>query len=126
MTDLRVGVFRDPGLGGWVDLCLESCFDDVEGAGDDSGEAASAGTGEHFERHADVAALLVLAGPCGELLPEHELERREGEVSVKSGLVAIEEGRGTLGPDNGSRSVYSSTIIIPRMEVRVVVSTLKL
>lgn len=126
MSGLRVWVFGVSGLGGWVDLRLEARLDDIERAGDDSGKATGARTGEEFERDADVAALLVLAGPGGELLPEHELQGGEGEVSVQGGLVAVEEGGGSLSTDNGARSIDGASVVVARMEVRVVVPALEL
>ena len=61
-----------------------------------------------------------------ELLPEHELQRREGEISVQRGLVAVEEGRGAFGSDNGSRCVEGAAVVVAGYEMRVVVSTLEL
>lgn len=80
MSDLRSGmvVLGYSGLCGGVDLCLEPCLDNVQRASDYTSKAASCCAGEKLEGEADFAALLVLAGPSSELLPEHELQGREG------------------------------------------------
>lgn len=107
-------------------MCLQSRLDNIQWTSDNTGEAARRGTGQHLEGQADVTALAVHAGPGLELLPEHELQGREGEVAGECGLIAIEEGRGTLSVNNGARGVNSTAIVVAGAEVRVVVAALQL
>lgn len=111
---------------GGVDLCLEPRLDHVERAGDDARETTCRRAGEKLQRHADFAALLVYAGPGVELLPEHELERGEGQVSVQRGLVPVEEGRRAFCPDNGARGVERAPVVVSGSEMGVVVASLEL
>lgn len=128
VSDLGRGmvILGGAGLGWGVDLGLQPCLDDIERASDDTGKAASRGAGEELEGDANVTALLVLAGPCGELLPEHELQGREGQVAVEGGLVAIKESRDTFSADNGAGSVEGAPVVVARYEMRVVVTALEL
>lgn len=61
-----------------------------------------------------------------ELFPEHELKRGEGEVSAEGGLVAVEQGRKPFVANNCSRRIHGSAVVVARMEVRIVISTLQL
>lgn len=119
-------ILGGPGLGWSIDLGLKPCLDDIEGASDDTGKATSRSASEELERDANVTALLVLAGPCGELFPEHELEGRKGQITVEGGLVAVKESRNTLSTDNGAGSVESASVVVARYEMRVVVTALEL
>lgn len=133
---LGVGVFGSMcggrfGLGGGgggrrVDLRLQTGLYDVEGTRDDAGEAARGGAGQELQGHANVAALLVDAGPGLELFPKHELQRGKGQVAVERGLVAVEEGRGALGADDCAGGVDGAAVVVARGEMGVVVAALEL
>lgn len=105
-------VFGSPGLGWCVDLGLKPCLYDVERTSNDTCKTTSRSASEELERDSNVTALLVLAGPRGELLPEHELKGREGQISVEGGLVAVKESRDTLSTDNGTGSVESASVVV--------------
>ena len=61
-----------------------------------------------------------------ELLPEHELQGRERQVSVEGRLVAVEEGDSAFGLDDGAAGVDGAAVVVAGFEGRVVVTTLEL
>ena len=124
MSLLRIGVL---GLGGGlVNLGLQACLDDVEGTRDGACESARRGAREELQRHADIAALLVPPGPGLELLPEHELQGGEGQISVEGRLVSVEERGRALDAHDGAGGVDGAAVVVSRLEMRVVVSALEL
>lgn len=83
MPDLiGVVIFWQPVFRGHVDLCLETRLDYVERTCNDTSKATCRSSSEKLQGDADIAAVLVLASPGGELLPKHELKRREGQVAI--------------------------------------------
>ena len=90
---------------GLVDLGLQTRLDDIEWTGDDSSETSSGAAREQFQRHADVAALLVYSCPGVELLPEHELQGRERKIAEEGSLVSVEHGSGALRLYDGAAGV---------------------
>lgn len=123
MPLLRVRSVR---LGGLVDLRLEARLHDVQGAGDNPGKTSGRCAGKELKRDADVAALLVAAGPGLELLPEHELQSREGQITEQGGSVAMEEGGRALCAHDGTGGIDGATVIVARFEIGIIITALEL
>lgn len=63
-------------------MCLQPRLDYIEGTCDDASETTSHSASEELEGHADLAVLLIAAGPGLELFPEHKLEGGEWQIAV--------------------------------------------
>lgn len=116
------------GLGGIFgrDLCLCPGFDNIKRTCDDACHATSGRGSEYLQAEANITASYPVTRQPLLLLIESKLKCREWKVSKDCSFVPRVKCAKALYPCYGLRRIPCRSIIVARVEVRIVVSALKL
>jgi hypothetical protein len=108
------------------DLCLCPGLDNIKRTGDDASHATSRRSGEYLQAEANITASHPVTRQPLLLLIEGKLKCREGKVSKDCSFVSRVKRAKALYPRYRLGRIPCRSIIVARVEVRIVVSALKL
>ena len=105
---------------------MDPGFDHVHGAGYHTSHPTGGGSRQDLQTQSNVSRSLPLNGHPVFLLVKSKLQSGEREIAENSRLVSIEKSKESLLADDRAQGIGGTTVVIPGVEERIVVASLKL